>query len=178
MALLSLFTSENVRLESKGVITVTRKTVRFSRTVYQTHNISEISEGYVSIGLVPWGLLVMVSITGLVIGILGLFIYQADQNSIGSLVMLVGYGLVALGSAGFVWNLVDPKYYGLLITLNSGDKRLFVTQDMKGLKQVILTIYEFIETDSGAVYQISIKNSQVSGNFIQGSAQNVSFNTD
>lgn len=81
--------------------------------------------------------------------------------------------------AGSVWNFVKPKYYGLLLTINSGDKILFTTTDKSGLKKVISVIYDFIETERDATYQISINSSTVSGNFVQGNVGgNVSFDYD
>ena len=77
------------------------------------------------------------------------------------------------------WNIIKPQYYGLLLTLNSGDKKLFVTTDKPGLKQVLLVVYDFIETGNDATYQISINNSSVKGNFIQGNVGgDASFDSD
>jgi uncharacterized protein YpmS len=92
--------------------------------------------------------------------------------------MPVGWLIVLVGIAGGAWNVFKPKHYGLLLTLNSGDKKLFITTDQTGLKQVISVIYEFIETEKDSTYQISINNSQVKGNFIQGNARDVLFGSD
>ena len=72
--------------------------------------------------------------------------------------------------AGVIWNFYKPKHYGLLISLNSGDKTLFTTNKTDSLKEIIGQVYDFIETEKEATYQISISNSKVSGNFIQGNA--------
>lgn len=163
MATSSPFGSQDITLEKNKVITVTKRTVRFARNVYQTHNIAGFGEGEVEIGAIPWGLIIVVFILGLIL----------NSFNLG-----VGWLLVLGGIAGGVWNFAKPKHYGLLLTLNSGDKKLFVTTDQTGLKQVISVIYEFIETEKDATYQISINNSQVKGNFIQGSAKDVLFNSD
>lgn len=154
MAALPFFESnQNITLEQNKVITITKRTVRFSKNVYQTHNIAGFSEGYVEIGSIPWLIIVVVFILGLIIGI--------GNSSLGLL-------MIVAAIAGVVWNFVKPKHYGLLMTLNSGDKKLFTTSDVDGLKRVIEVIYDFIETEKEATYQISINNSKVSGNFIQG----------
>jgi hypothetical protein len=163
MAASSPFGSQDITLEKNKVITVTKRTVRFARNVYQTHNIAGFGEVEIDIGTVPWALIVVVFILGLIL----------DSFDLG-----VGRLLVLAGIAGGVWNFAKPKHYGLLITLNSGDKKLFVTTDKAGLKQVISVVYEFIETEKDATYQISINNSQVKGNFIQGNAKDVLFNSD
>lgn len=149
----SFGSNQNVTLESNKVITITQRTVRFSKNVYQTHNIAGFSEGEVEIGAIPWLIIVVVFILGLFVGL--------GNGSLGGLILLAAIG-------GVVWNFVKPKHYGLLLTLNSGDKKLFTTSDMEGLKRVIEVIYDFIESEKEATYEISINNSKVNGNFIQG----------
>jgi uncharacterized membrane protein len=163
MAVSNPFGSQNITVEQNKVITVTKRTVRFAKNVYQTHNIAGFGEGEIDIGTIPWLLVVVVFILGLILN---------------SFNMLVGWLIVLVGIAGGAWNIFKPKHYGLLPTLNSGDKKLFITIDQTGLKQVISVIYEFIETEKDATYQISINNSQVKGNFIQGNARDVLFGSD
>jgi len=145
--------NQSITLEQNKVIFVTKRTVRFARNVYQTHNIAGFGEGEVDIGSIPWGLVIIVLIVGLIISPFNGF---------------VGWLLILAAIGGAVWNFIKPKHYGLLLTLNSGDKKLFTTTDKPGLKQVISVVYDFIETEKDATYQISINNSQVKGNFVQG----------
>lgn len=66
-----------------------------------------------------------------------------------------------------------------MLTLNSGDKKLFTTTDQEGLKRVIKVIYDLIETEKEATYQISVNHSKINGNFIQGYAGgDVSYRSD
>lgn len=148
-----LGSNQSITLEQNKVITITKRTVRFSRNVYQTHNIAGFGEGEVDIGTIPWVILIVVLILGLIIGT-----FNKE----------VGWLLIFAGIGGGVWNLAKPKHYGFLLTLNSGDKNLFTTTDKEGLKQVIEVIYALIETEKEATYQISVNNSKVNGNFIQG----------
>jgi hypothetical protein len=148
-----LGSNQSITLERNKVITITKRTVRFSYNVYQTHNITGFSEGEVDIGTIPWGIIIVFLLGSLIVGM--------GNSGVGGLL-----GLVAIG--GIIWNLSKPKHYGLLLTLNSGDKTLFTTTQKESLKQVIGVIYEFIESEKEATYQISISNSEVSGNFIQG----------
>ncbi|MEY3869610.1 MAG: hypothetical protein RLZZ338_3501 [Cyanobacteriota bacterium] len=154
-----LGSNQNITLEHNRVITITKRTVRFSHNVYQTHNITSFSEGEVDIGTITWVIIIFFLLISLIAG--------TSNSGLGSLL-----GLVAIG--GIVWNIVKPKHYGLLLTLNSGDKTLFTTTQKESLKRVIGVIYELIESEKEATYEISISNSQVSGNFIQG---NVGGNT-
>jgi Family of unknown function (DUF6232) len=149
-----LGSNQNITLERNKVITLTKRTIRFSKNVYQTHNITGFSEGEVDMGTIPWGIIVALLLIGSIIGI--------GNNGIGLVLSLAAIG-------GVIWNLSKPKHYGLLLTLNSGDKKLFTTTQTEKLKEIIAQIYEFIESEKEATYQISISNSEVSGNFIQGS---------
>jgi hypothetical protein len=144
---------QSVNVERNQVITVTKRTVRFSKNVYQTNNIASFSEGNVTVSGLPWMLLIILIVIGLVFSAL---------NGIGWVLMLAGI-------AGVVWNLSKPKNYGLLLSLNSGDKSLFVSSDTEGLKKVISVIYDLIEKESEATYQVNISNSKIEGGFIQGS---------
>lgn len=159
MARANLFGNQNSTVERSGVIVVTKRTVRFAKNVYQTHNIVAFSEGDISIGKIPWWLVVAVFLSGLAI--------NSVNQSMGILLILLGVG-------GIVWNFLKPKHYGLQIVLNSGDKKMFVTKDTGGLRQAIAVIYDFIEFEKDATYQISINNSQVTGNLVQGDARDVS----
>jgi len=158
--------SQNITLDKNTkAIRVTKRTIRFSTSVYQTKNIAGFSEGDMDMGGVPWGLVILAFIIGWIVNSLNL-------GGVGGFLILV-----AIGAA--IWNFAKPKYYGLLITLNSGDKTLFVATDKPGLKKVISDIYDFIETEKEAAYEISIINSQVSGNFVQGNVGgSSSFNAD
>ena len=150
----SLAATKNVALEhGNKIITITNRTVRFGRTVYQTHNVSGFSEGEVDIGTIPWMLLLL-----LTIAIYITRIFSAEISNV--------CGVLAI--AGIIWNLGKPKHYGFLLTLNSGHQRLFITKDQDGLKKVISVIYNLIETEEEATYQISVTNSEIRGNFIQG----------
>jgi len=156
--------NQSITLEKNKVIIVTKRTVRFGRNVYQTHNIASFGEGEVDIGNIPWVLIIIVFIIGLITTSLNGFIsFLLDLAAIG----------------GIAWNFLKPKHYGLLLALNSGDKTLFTTTDKPGLKQVISVVYDFIETEKDATYQISINNSQVKGNFVQGNVGGSAlFNSD
>lgn len=148
-----LGSNQSITLERNKVITITKRTVRFSRNVYQTHNIAEFGEGEVDIGTIPWIIIIGILTMGLII---------SPFNNV------VGLLLICFGIACGGWNVDKPKHYGFLLTLNSGDKKLFTTTDKEGLKRVIEVIYDLIETENEATYQISVNNSKVDGNFIQG----------
>jgi hypothetical protein len=154
MATLNPFkNTKGITLVRDQVITLTKKTVRFSKNVYQTHNITGFSEGEVDVGTIPWWIIIVAFLFSSV---------NAMSNN------WLGWYYFIPGMGGVIWNIYKPKHYGLLITLNSGDKTLFTTNKTENLKVIIGQVYDFIETEKEATYQISISNSKVSGNFIQG----------
>ncbi|NES19857.1 MAG: hypothetical protein F6K41_13225 [Symploca sp. SIO3E6] len=155
----SLGMNQSITLERDQVITISKRTVRFWKNVYQTHNIAGFSEGQVGRGSIPFKIIIIVFIVGLIVTP---FIDAAILLSLAAIV-------------GIVWNFFNRKYYGLLLTLNSGDKKLFVTTDKEGLRQVIQTIYDFIEEQQDTTYQITVNNSKIKGNFIQGHADTVTY---
>jgi hypothetical protein len=114
-----LGSNQSITLERNKVITITKRTVRFSYNVYQTHNITGFSEGEVDIGTIPWGIIIVFLLGSLIAGM--------GNSGVGGLL-----GLVAIGGA--VWNFSKPKHYGLLLTLNSGDKKLFTTKEKESLQ--------------------------------------------
>jgi Family of unknown function (DUF6232) len=146
--------------DSDEVLTITSRTVRFSKTVYQTRNIAAFSEGNVPIGHIPW-LIILVCAIG---GFFARYYIARGDSSVADFLILFAFG-------GVLWNLAKPKHYGFLLSLNSGEKKLFITRDKVGIKQVISTLYDFIEEERDATYQITVNNSQIKGNFIQGSTR-------
>ncbi|MCJ8279379.1 MAG: DUF6232 family protein [Rivularia sp. ALOHA_DT_140] len=154
--------SKSIVLERNKVITITNRTVRFGAEVYQTHNIAGFGEGEVEIGKIPWIALIFVFVVGSVLAVMGSF--NAALVGLGNLLAIASF-------AGLMWNLLKPKHYGFLITLNSGDKRLFSTIDKPGLRHVTSTIYDILERNKEATYQVTVNNSSIKGNFIQGQAE-------
>ena len=51
--------SQNITLEKTKLIVVTKRTIRFARNVYQTHNITGFGEGEIDIGGIPWILIIL-----------------------------------------------------------------------------------------------------------------------
>jgi hypothetical protein len=149
------------------VITITHRTVRFGKTVYQTKNIAAFSEGKVPIGQIPWALIGFAMAAAMLAFISSGVLYSWDR-SMSELFSGTSTLIMLCAIAGGIWNLVKPKHYGFLLILNSGDTKLFTTKDTLGLKQVVSTIYDFIESDKDATYQITVNNSKIRGNFIQG----------
>lgn len=156
----SLGNTQNISFERNKVIIVTKRTVRFANTVYQTRNITGFSECNIDTREIPEILIALALILSL--------LAYAFFEDIGDIMVVIGSLLMWFVILGALWNKFRPKRYGLLLTLNSGDKKLFTKTDKLGLKRVISVISDFIETERDTTYQISIENSKVQGNFIHG----------
>ena len=90
----SLFGSSNQSVEHNRVLTLTKKTLRSSSSVYQLCNISSFAEGTIDMGTIPWIIVGAVFLIGLVIGIF--------SEGLGVFVILIAV-------AAAVWNFKKPK---------------------------------------------------------------------
>lgn len=169
--------SSNFTIERNKIISATKKTFKFGKSFYQTQNITGFSEGDINLGSkIPWKSIFSI----LIIGLIMINIPFGDSN-IYQLIRTIGIFLVIVASFGTILNFLNRKEYGLLVTLNSGDKTLFITNDRESLKRVIRDLYNFIESEEkgNSMYQISISNSVVKGNLVQGEVgTDVSFNSN
>ena len=145
--------SQGITFINNKIITITKRTIRFSHNVYLFHNIEGFSEEVVDIGTIPFWIITIVFMIAVII---------SSSN------LTLGWALTILPISGMIWNFSKPRHYGLLLTLNSGNKFLFVTTDKSGTKNVISVIYDFFETETeeDLAIQISISNSYVSVNNI------------
>ncbi len=145
--------SQGITFVKNKVITMTKRTIRFSHNVYLFHNIEGFSEEAVSIAKIPFWIITIIFMIGVII---------SSYN------LTLGWTLTMLPISGTIWNLCRPKYYGLLLTFKSGNKFLFVTSDISGIRNVISVIYEFFETETkkDLAVEISINNSRISINNI------------
>lgn len=144
---------QGITLVKNKVITMTKRTIRFSHNVYLFHNLEGFSEEEVEIATIPFWIITTLFMIGVII---------SSYN------LTSGWILTMFSISGMIWNFSKPKYYGLLLTLNSGNKFLFITSDKTGTKNVISVIYEFFETEKeeDLAIQISISNSTISINSI------------
>jgi hypothetical protein len=167
--------SSNVTIERETIISATKKTFRFGKNVYQTHNITGFREGDLD------GKIRIPEIIIFFIFLIGLIFLSYSFINDPKPTRTIGISLILLGFFGHFINLLNPKKYGLLVTFNSGDRTLFITKDRKSLKTVIDNLCKIIESEEEEKlnYQISINNSVVRGNLVQGEVgKDVSFNSN
>lgn len=165
---------ENSGLQNKyqevlgnATIYITKKTVQFGQEVYQFHNITGFGVSELARVLLPIQL------------ILGLFLFGLfAANFPDSSARTFGIFMVIVSIVCLIYNQTQPRKYGLLIHLNSGGLKFFSTTDKQGLKQVVATLYEYMDTDKDlGTYVVNFVQGNVTGNFIGGNARenNVNF---
>lgn len=142
--------NQNITLENSKAITVTRRTIYFSGNVYQTQNIERFSVEKVDIGTISFGSVLLLLIFG--------FILTSFRSVVP---VFIGFLLMAASIAAIAWNFYKPKYYGLLLTSISGEKKLFPTTDRAGLRETLSAIRDLIETRRDNVLEITISNSSI-----------------
>ena len=63
MATLSTSGNQTTLIEkNRATITVSKRTVRFAKNVYQTKNVASFADGEVSIGQMPWWLVISAAV--------------------------------------------------------------------------------------------------------------------
>jgi hypothetical protein len=157
----SLFTTVNTTMQDyevikdKAEITITSETVRFRASVYQTKNISNFEFGtYRLPPIVPYWVLVL----GLIIGA---FVNDFTSQGLGGLIVLIVLG-------GLVGNLSQLRKEGFRLDLNSGKFKIFACKNLKQGKQVVDTIYNYIESGQKGSLVIQITDATIQGNVIGG----------
>jgi hypothetical protein len=139
----------NITLSQNEEIKITRKTISFERDVYQFHHVVGFSDGEVDLGkIIPMPVILIGFLMGFIVA---------------SLSFLREYGItiLVLSSVGLAVNLYQEKRYGLLLTLTSGDKHLFITADSRGLAKVVDQIRSFMESDDDRSYTVAVSNNSI-----------------
>jgi len=146
--------SQGITLAKNKVITITKRTIRFSQNVYLFHTLEGFSEEEIEIRIIPFWMITILFIIGVIIS---------------SYKLTLGWLLIMLAMGGIVVDLSQPKNYGLLLAFSSGNKILFITNDKAGIKNVISVLYDFFETETKKDFIIEIS--------ITGSSTNITVNT-
>jgi hypothetical protein len=139
----------SITLKKNEAIQITKKTVSFGQDVYQFRNIVGFSEGEIELGnIIPIPLI----LSGFLFGLF-LANFMTDRT--------YGVAIAVISILGMIINIAQSRKYGLLLTLNSGDKHLFVTTDGRGLARVVGKLREFMETDSDGKYVVTVNDNSI-----------------
>jgi hypothetical protein len=145
-------------------IRITKNSVSFNDNVYQLCNITGFSSGKIKrYPIVPFCWI----FTALIVG----FTFIAIDIKFGYIsffgihillsVRLFGIFVFGLAATGIFINIGQDVRYGLILTLNSGDKHLFITTDNIKMKEVISQLYEFIDSKMDGVYLVNVTDNSI-----------------
>jgi hypothetical protein len=133
----------NTTIEEARYIEITKKTVKFGDDVYQFRNVSGFGVAEIKKSI-PIKFILVLFIAGLFVTVI------PGARMWGVLMLLVSIGIV-------VDEVVKPKRYGFKLYINSGDGKIFITNDIDGIKKVVSTLYEFMESNEEGSYAINIR---------------------
>lgn len=128
-------------------IEITKRTVRFGSEIYQFRNVTGFGISSVTTDVNTKNIFAMQFILGLFV--IGIFLANFPDWR------RWGVTLISISIGGLYANTSQPKEYGLKLYLNSGyPSPVFITRDIRGLKEVVSTLYNFMENNEEATYII------------------------
>jgi hypothetical protein len=142
-------TQDTRTFETAQQIEITRNVVKFGDSVYQFKNITGFKIGKIPKDPFP----LMPVIILLAIGL-------------ATLLMLVGIILIIIAIIMIVKHNSKKDLYGLIIYLNSGDERIFISNDKEFQMKIVSTLYHFMENqdDQKVLIDMSDKSIKIDGN--------------
>ena len=114
-------------------IYITKKLIKFGDVVYQFCNVTGFKITEVNVINTPDG-------KYFIFLPIGCFLTFININFWGAFLFTITVVIVMLN--------ILPKKYGLEVSMNSGEKAVFTTNDLKGLKTVIAELSKFIESEN------------------------------
>lgn len=155
MSLGNLFSGKDKETIVKDkLIEITKRTVRFGASVFQWENVTGFRLAKVRKKIVfP----IWIITNSLLLGLLLLLIFAVT-----SFQSIQTWGVIfcLVAAVGIVINAMQPKRHGLELSLNSSERLMFVTEDLKGVQRIVARLYEFMESERDATYKINIDQSQ------------------
>lgn len=115
-------------------IYITKKLIKFGDVVYQFCNVTGLKITEVNVINTP------ADGKYFIFFLLGCFFNFININFGGAFLFTITVVIVMLN--------ILPKKYGLEVSMNSGEKAVFTTNDLKGLKTVIAELSKFIESEN------------------------------
>lgn len=134
-------------IDKDGLLEVTNKTVKLKNDVFQFRNVTGFGVGNVKTQKIPYSFIFFTA----------LFAWFAPDimNVLG--IVFASWIIWIIVAGMVIFNLSRPELYGLALYLNSGDERIFITEDMEFLSKVVRVLKEFMEEPKkGKVINITI----------------------
>ena len=116
-----------------GFLQITKRTVKLENDVYQFCNVTGFGVGEIKTRGIPGIAIFVMFITGVIL--VNIYPYESW-----------GILLSVLCFIAIFYNTYRPKVYGLFLYLNSGQQKIFITQDLAFLRVAVKTLKEFMES--------------------------------
>jgi hypothetical protein len=145
----------NVAYQRGQKLKITKRTVSFGNNVYQFKNITGFSEETIyKATTIPWFFIVIGAIAGII---------ALSEKEVG-----IGIFVLLVCAICIVINNMKKEEYGLILTLNSGGRHMFITSDHKMLSELIQKLYHFMDSDQDGMYAVTINDNsiKIEGNMI------------
>lgn len=147
----------NVEYQRGQKLKITKRTVSFGNNVYQFKNITGFSEGTIYKAVtIPWFFIVIGAIAGII--------------ALSEKAAVIGVFILLVCAVCIIINKTQKDEYGLILTLNSGHRHMFVTRDHSRLSEAIQQLYSFMESDQDGAYLFTINDNTIQ---IQGDMKGV-----
>lgn len=142
----------NAQVEKSKSVEISRNTIRFGQSVYQFRNFTGFEVGEIQKPKFSWMLFFLFIIGGI------------------AAMPLFGAGLILIGIAIYrlYRHVVAPKNYGLSLFFNSGERRIFISNNKGFLSDITKALYRFLEEDRAETINIDLSNKSinVNGDFV------------
>lgn len=151
----------SVRLfENDDTIEVTKNTVKFGNSVYQSKNVTGFTVGKVPKPAFPLIPFLGLCLIGFGIRFSGIRFNGIRFNGI-YLEELVSAIFLLIGLGIFIFHFAREQRYGLVLHLNSGQEKIFTSPDKKFLTRIVLELYKFMEEDTAGTIAIDMSNRSI-----------------
>lgn len=137
--------SNNTSFENAKFIQINHKILKFGDSVYQFKNVTGFQVGEIPKSPFPMQEVLTLSAIGLL-----------------TLIVVIGLFFLIWVAVLVIKHFAQKQFYGLIIKLNSGETKFFVSEDKKFMMTIVSAIYEFMqsEDESKQVY-IDMSNRSV-----------------
>lgn len=142
---------------SDRTLTIDKHAIRFGNHLYLTRNLCHFGPGKIPTFRIPW-ILIGCSLVPSMITLMAAGIDHVNT----SLWFFASILLATPASIGTWFNLTRSQKYGLLVSMSSGEKRLFPTSDSSGIEEALKITLQVLQTSyEDLSAKITVNNNRV-----------------
>ncbi|PIE31240.1 hypothetical protein CSA56_18950 [candidate division KSB3 bacterium] len=155
---------EDLTFKSNQKIIITKRTLSFGNDVYQFRNITGFSDGELQLkAVIPWSIVLLALIIGPLLLAMNMRLGVLPMGGTYTLygTTEIGWIVIICAIIATLINFSQGRKYGLVLSLNSGDKHLFVTSDRKNLAHAVTQLYQFMESEQDGIYVVNVTDNSI-----------------